>query len=283
MKKILLAAVALFCMTLMTVSLTSCSKSDNSVEPAFPTVKMADVVKLYTVPQSLYKLDAQDEILPSYVVVDGLYKDKDGNELMYDFSQIIEAKIDENSKFANTFTVDISKLARHGYIKLVPNTDDDGFIDIWGDTAGGGVSEVFFDMQIKNKAGETLTQNVRVKYIDVSHVVISKNVSLAELDEKMTYLVDPKLPELPELELGNKPFERFVDSAHSDTYDLLKAELTDDYKLRIYTIGMPSDPGTPSTVKYTFTRKLVGIPDIVPEEDLILVNFSINVALYLHE
>lgn len=283
MKKILLAAVALFCMTLMTVSLTSCSKSDNSVEPAFPAVKMADVVKLYTVPQSLYKLDAQDEILPYYVVVDGLYKDKDGNELMYDFSQIIEAKIDENSKFANTFTVDISKLARHGYIKLVPNTDDDGFIDIWGDTAGGGVSEVFFDMQIKNKAGETLTQNVRVKYIDVSHVVISKNVSLAELDEKMTYLVDPKLPELPELELGNKPFERFVDSAHSDTYDLLKAELTDDYKLRIYTIGMPSDPGTPSTVKYTFTRKLVGIPDIVPEEDLILVNFSINVALYLHE
>lgn len=135
MKKILLAAVALFCMTLMTVSLTSCSKSDNSVEPAFQTVKMADVVKLYTVPQSLYKLDAQDEILPYYVVVDGLYKDKDGNELMYDFSQIIEAKIDENSKFANTFTVDISKLARHGYIKLVPNTDDDGFIDIWGDTA----------------------------------------------------------------------------------------------------------------------------------------------------
>ena len=283
MKKILLAAVALFCMTLMTVSLTSCSKIDNSVEPAFPAVKMADVVKLYTVPQSLYKLDSQDEILPYYVVVDGLYKDKDGNELMYDFSQIIEAKIDENSKYAKTFTVDISKLARHGYIKLVPNTDDDAFLDIWANTAGGGVSESFFDMQITNKAGETLTQNVRVKYIDVSNVVISKSVALAELDEKKTYIVDPKLPELPEFELENKPFERFVDSAHSDTYDLLKAELTDDYKLRVYTIGMPSDPGTPSTAKYTFTRKLVGIPDIVPEEDLILVNFSINVALYLHE
>ena len=77
MKKIMMTLAAVFCCA-MTMSLTSCSQSDNPVDPK-PTkpVKMADVVTLTTAPQSFYKLDTK-ELLPIYIAVNSAYKDEKG-------------------------------------------------------------------------------------------------------------------------------------------------------------------------------------------------------------
>ena len=64
MKKNIMAAVALICIAMMSVSLTSCSSNDNPVELGFLNVKMPDVVSLKTVPQSLYKLDTNNHRIP---------------------------------------------------------------------------------------------------------------------------------------------------------------------------------------------------------------------------
>lgn len=283
MKKILTAAVALFCMTMMSVSLTSCSSNDNPVETGLPKVKMADVVTLKTVPQSLYKLDTQD-IIPYFVIVDGLYHDADGNELMYDYAEITEAKIDEQSKYANSFTVDIKPLARHGYIKLIPNQDDDAF---WDGIMDGIVLEDFgeinFDMQLKNKSGETLTQNIKVKYVNVPSISVARSISVADLAEDKSYIMPLESPSILELDLNNIPVQRFTTHENSEGYDVIGSSLTADGNLRIATIGIPSDPGEPSKVEHTYIRKLVGIPDIVPEEDLTIVNFRINATLFINE
>ena len=285
MKNFMMTFAAVLCFAIsVTVGLTSCSQSDNPIEPQpYNMAKMADVVKLLTVPQSIYKLDTDNEILPYYVIVDGLYKDKDGNELMYDFSQIIEAKIDGQSKYANSFTVDISQLAQHGFIKLIPNPDDDAFfLDLQADAHLDGFAQVFFDMELRNKSGETLKQNIRVKYVDIPAVGLSYIISVDDIEEDGTFLVDLDIPELPEFELNNTPFQRLKDEKHSETYDILSAELTDDYDLRLLTTGMPSDPDRFSTCVYTFKRKLVGIPYPVLDEELILVNFSIGVSMLIN-
>ena len=77
MKKIMMTLAAVLCCA-MTMSLTSCSQSDNPVDPK-PTkpVKMADVVTLNTAPQSFYKLDTK-ELLPIYIAVNSAYKDARG-------------------------------------------------------------------------------------------------------------------------------------------------------------------------------------------------------------
>ena len=203
---------------------------------------------------------------------------------MYDYEQITEAKIDEQSKYAKSFKVDIKPLGRHGYIKLIPNPDDDDFFfDIMAEANLEGSAEISFDMQIKNKKGETLTQNIKVKYVDVPAVSIYKTIKVADLAEDKSYILPLEIPELLEFDLNNVPVQRFFTNEYSEGYDVIGSSLTPDCNLRIGTIGEPSDPGEPSKVTHTYTRKLVGIPDIVPDEDLTVVNFRIDATLQINE
>ena len=90
-----LIAAVLCCAMTVTMSLTSCSQSDNSVDPQ-PVVKevaMADVVTLNAAPHALFKLGTK-EMLPIYIAVNSAYKDAKGETQFYDLSKVIEVKVD---------------------------------------------------------------------------------------------------------------------------------------------------------------------------------------------
>ena len=81
-----MAAAALCCAMTVTVSLTSCSQSDNPIEPKpEKQVAMADVVTLDAWPHSFYKLDTK-ELLPISIAVNRIYEDEQGETQLYDLS-----------------------------------------------------------------------------------------------------------------------------------------------------------------------------------------------------
>jgi hypothetical protein len=129
MKKFLMTlAAVLYCAISVTVGLTSCSQSDNPIEPqpVEPPVKqvaMADVVTLDGARQSLYKLDTK-EVLPFYIAVNSAYKDEKGETQFYDLSTITKVTVDESIN-DDRFFVDASHLADNGYIKLTPNPENE--------------------------------------------------------------------------------------------------------------------------------------------------------------
>ena len=284
MKKIMMAAAALCCMMM---SLSSCTNSDNPVEtqPQEPeaAVKMADAVKLYTVPQSLYEYDTTN-ILPIYVMVDNSYIEN-GDTIYYDLSTITDVQF---SKYTvkDMFTIDASTLVDCGYIKLIPNLDnqeiqflieDLAVTEMWG---GVGCS-----LTLTNKKGETVDYPLMVTYVYPTKLDIKKTIKVADLDDKNSYMIDLSA-ELPSyFNLNEWPLKRYGDVVVAN-YDngIWGAKLKEDGNLYITTDGYPSDEGEPGTAVFNFSRRIVGIPYLyVPEGDGLMVNFQINVELTITE
>lgn len=284
MKKIMMAAAALCCMMM---SLSSCTNSDNPVEtlPQEPesAVKMADAVKLYTVPQSLYEFDTTN-ILPIYVMVDNSYIEN-GDTIYYDLSTITDVQF---SKYTvkDMFTIDASTLVDCGYIKLIPNLDnqeiqffleDLAITEMWG---GVGCS-----LTLTNKKGETVDYPLMVTYVYPTKLDIKKTIKVADLDDKNSYMIDLSA-ELPSyFEFDKWPLKRYGDVVVAN-YDngIWEAKLKEDGNLYITTDGYPSDEGEPGTAVFNFSRRIVGIPYLyVPEGDGLMVNFQINVELTITE
>lgn len=284
MKKIMMAAAALCCMMM---SFSSCVNSDNPVEtqPQEPedAVKMADAVKLYTVPQSLYEFDTTN-ILPIYVMVDNSYIEN-GDTIYYDLSTITDVQF---SKYTvkDMFTIDASTLVDCGYIKLIPNLDnqeiqflieDLAVAEMWG---GVGCS-----LTLTNKKGETVDYPLMVTYVYPTKLDIKKTIKVADLDDKNSYMIDLSA-ELPSyFNLNEWPLKRYGDVVVAN-YDngIWDAKLKEDGNLYITTDGYPSDEGEPGTAVFNFSRRIVGIPYLyVPEGDGLMVNFQINVELTITE
>lgn len=284
MKKIMMAAAALCCMMM---SFSSCVNSDNPVEtqPQEPedAVKMADAVKLYTVPQSLYEFDTTN-ILPIYVMVDNSYIEN-GDTIYYDLSTITDVQF---SKYTvkDMFTIDASTLVDCGYIKLIPNLDNQEIQFLIEDLAvtemWGGVGCL---LTLTNKKGETVDYPLMVTYVYPTKLDIKKTIKVADLDDKNSYMIDLSA-ELPSyFNLNEWPLKRYGDVVVAN-YDngIWDAKLKEDGNLYITTDGYPSDEGEPGTAVFNFSRRIVGIPYLyVPEGDGLMVNFQINVELTITE
>ena len=274
MKKLMMAAAALCCMTVMTV-LTSCNSVDNAVETPEDNVPLAEALKLHTAPQSLYKLDSK-EIQPIYVVVDNSYE-VDGKKKYYNLSRITEVKAD-----GTMFTADASYLKKYGFIKLIPNTNSESFKDVlelfeeygaykWADA---------FTITLKNKKGETFSKNVDVTYMNKNELNLKKTCKVADLDDNDCYVVKETQP----YGLFDWTFKRFVDEVKADMEYLFEAKLMDDGFLYVKTDGMPTDEGDPNKLVYTFKRYLTGSPTPeLPDGEGLMVNFRINLELTITE
>ena len=284
MKKIMMAAAALCCMMM---SISSCVNSDNPVEtqPKEPesAVKMADAVKLYTVPQSLYEFDTTN-ILPVYVMVDNSYEEN-GETKHYDLSTITDVQF---SKYTvkDMFTIDASTLVDNGYIKLTPivnNQEIQFFLEDLAITEMWGC--VGCSLTLTNKKGETVDYPLMVTYVYPTKLDIKKTIKVADLDDKNSYMIDLSA-ELPSyFEFDKWPLKRFGDVVVAN-YDngIWDAKLKEDGNLYITTDGYPSDEGEPGTAVFNFSRRIVGIPYLyVPEGDGLMVNFQINVELTITE
>lgn len=289
MKKYLMAAVALICMTMM-VSMTSCTNEigvgDNPViipqpEPVGPDnpkpVALADAVKLYTVPQSLYKLDTK-ELLPFYVVVDGAYENEKGDTLLYDLSTITNVtSLNENE--VPMFTVDATQLADHGYIKLIPNMESQElqfFVEDMELAQMEGSHLVA--LELTNNKGEKMKASLELTYVYPTVFSIKKEIKVADLDEEDNYTI-----ELPEdillYKLNEWPFKRMNDAVFCDVENFFYEKVVDD-KLIVTTDGHATDPDNPNKLTYTFQRSLVGIPNLfLPAGDGLMVNYRIELEL----
>ncbi len=280
MKNIMMAAAALCCMIM---SLSSCTNSDNPVEtqPQEPeaTVNMADAVKLYMVPQSLYEYNTNN-ILPIYVMVDNSYEEN-GKTKHYDLSTITDVQI---GKYYNKemFVIDASTLVDYGYIKLTPNLNNQEIQFFLEDLA---VTEMYggigLTLALTNKKGETVEYPFMTTYVYPTKLDIKKTIKLADLDNKNCYMIDLSA-ELPSyFDFGKWPLERYNDTVQTDCKNgIWSAKIKEDGNLYITTDGAPSDEGEPGTAVYNFSRRLVGIPNmVVPEGDGLMVNFQINVEL----
>lgn len=273
MKKIFIAIAAIVC-----CAFTSCVNNDNPVETAEDNVPLAEAIKLYTAPQSFYKLDTK-EVLPIYVVVDSKYE-VNGEKKYYDLSKITEVSISEN----DFFSVDATPLVKYGYIKLVPKADHPDFLDLVDDVENYGAYSWTDKRTItmKNKKGEVLEQTVDVKYLMKTEFNLKETVKVDDLkgenhDEYVVKVTNP-------FKLYDWSFERYGDKVKTEMNYLLSAEIKDDGLLHIVTDGAPTDEGDPNTLKYTFERKLVGSPTPeLPEGEGVMVNFRVNLELNVTE
>ena len=292
MKKYLMAAVALICMAMM-VSMTSCTNEigvgDNPViipepEPVVPDepkpVAMADAVKLYTVPQSLYKLDTK-ELLPFYVVVDGAYKNENGDTLFYDLSTITNVTCPSPVE-EEMFIIDATQLADHGYIKLTPNMKSQELLFFVEDLEiAQMVGSQSYTLELTNSNGEKMKADLWLTYVYPTVFSIKKEIKVADLDEEGKYTI-----ELPEdillYKLNEWPFKRMGDAVFSDMVNLFDAEVVDN-KLVVTTPGQATEPGDPYKLTYTFQRSLVGIPNLfLPAGDGLMVNYRIELELIVN-
>ena len=269
MKKIFMTLAAVVCCIM-----TSCYNSDNPVD-TLSKVKMADAIKLHTAPQSFYKLGTK-EVLPIYVVVDNSYE-VNGKTKYYDLSTITQVTTDKENDY---FSVDISHLASHGYIKLVPVLDHEGFLDILDDVENSSVYDVKIErtLILKNKKGETYKQNIDLIYLPINEYDIKETIKVSELEgeNKDEFLVDVLLP----YKLFDWSFQRYADVIHETSENIFDSELKKDGILYIITDGKPTEKDEPNTLDYTFTRRLTGFPDLIlPDGDGHLVNFHVKVEL----
>ena len=273
MKKLMMAAAALCCMTFM-MTLSSCANDDNPVE-VDDNVPLAEAIKLHTAKQSLYKLDTK-EVLPIYVVVDNSYE-VDGQKKYYNLSNITEVKVD-----GTLFTADASNLEEYGYIKLIPNTDSESYaemIELFEDYGayswGNG-----YNITIKNKKGETLNESVEVSYMNMNELNLEKTCKVADLDENGNYIV----AETQGYNLFDWTFKRYADVVNAEMVYFFDAKLLEDGSLCVKTDGMPTDEGDPNKLVYTFKRYLTGSPNpMLPEGEGLMVNFRLNLELTVTE
>ena len=278
MKKILMTLAAVFCCA-MTMSLTSCSQSDNPVDPK-PTkpVKMADVVTLNTAPQSFYKLDTK-ELLPIYIAVNSAYKDEKGRTKFYDLSKVKEIKVSKDM-----FIVDASHLADNGYIKLTPDPDNDDTKNMVENVEEYGVYRIAGGLTVEliNDDGENLVSELDYIYLPKNEQKEVLNIKLSDLDENNQLILEPAV--ISQFNLGEWPNNRFGDNKVWDQGDFRNVKLTEDGKLLVQTYGDTTEPDEPYKLTLTFARNLTGSPKpLLPEGEGLMVNFRYQLELNISE
>ena len=278
MKKIMMTLAAVFCCA-MTMSLTSCSQSDNPVDPK-PTkpVKMADVVTLTTAPQSFYKLDTK-ELLPIYIAVNSAYKDEKGETQFYDLSKIKEIKVSKDM-----FIVDASHLADNGYIKLTLDPDNDDTKNMVENVEEYGVYRIAggFTVELINENGENLVSELDYIYLPKNEQKEVLNIKQSDLNEKNQLILEPAV--LSQFDFSEWPIARKGDFAKWDTEGFFNTQITEDGKLILTTDGLTTDPDEPDTLTLEFTRSLTGSPlPLLPEGEGLMVNFRYELELNISE
>ena len=278
MKKIMMTLAAVLCCA-MTMSLTSCSQSDNPVDPK-PTkpVKMADVVTLTTAPQSFYKLDTK-ELLPIYIAVNSAYKDEKGRTKFYDLSKVKEIKVSKDM-----FIVDASHLADNGYIKLTLDPDNDDTKNMVENVEEYGVYRIAggFTVELINENGENLVSELDYIYLPKNEQKEVLNIKQSDLNEKNQLILEPAV--LSQFDFSEWPIARKGDFAKWDTEGFFNTQITEDGKLILTTDGLTTDPDEPDTLTLEFTRSLTGSPNpMLPEGEGLMVNFRYELVLNISE
>jgi hypothetical protein len=278
MKKIMMTLAAVFCCA-MTMSLTSCSQSDNPVDPK-PTkpVKMADVVTLTTAPQSFYKLDTK-ELLPIYIAVNSAYKDEKGRTKFYDLSKVKEIKVSKDM-----FIVDASHLADNGYIKLTLDPDNDDTKNMVENVEEYGVYRIAggFTVELINENGENLVSELDYIYLPKNEQKEVLNIKQSDLNEKNQLILEPAV--LSQFDFSEWPIARKSDFAKWDMEGFFDAKITEDGKLVLTTDGLTTDPDEPDTLTLEFTRSITGSPlPLLPEGEGLMVNFRYELELNISE
>ena len=282
MKKILMTLTAVLCCAMtVTVGLTSCSQSDNPVDPKpEKRVPMADVVTLNTAPQSFYKLDTKD-LLPIYIAVNSEYKDEKGETQFYDLSTIKEVNVSVTN---DMFIVDASHLADNGYIKLTPdpdNSDTKSLVEIVEDY---GVYKISggFAVELINKKGEKLVSELDYIYLARNEQKEVLDIKLSDLNEKNQLILEPTV--LKQYDFSEWPIDRIEDFVKCETEDFIDAEITKDGKLILTTNGTTTAPDDPDKLTLVFTRNLTGSPvQQLPEGEGLMVNFRYELELNISE
>ena len=285
MKKMMMTLAAVLCCAMfVTVSMTSCAESvdDNPViTPEPKPVAMADVLKIYTVPQSFYELDTK-ELLPTYVVVNSAYEDEQGETKFYDLSTITSVScLYEGEK--DMFTIDATQLADHGYIKLIPNMENQEiqfFVEDMELTQLAG--SMSYSLVLTNSSGEKLQADLMLSYVYITEIELKEEIKLADLDKDNKYTID--LPdELKYYKLDEWPFNRKNDFENMVIDYLFGAEVVGN-KLTVITDGQPTEPGDPNKLTYTFSRRLTGSPyPMLPEGEGLMVNYRIKLELTVNQ
>jgi hypothetical protein len=282
MKKILMTLTAVLCCAMtVTVGLTSCSQSDNPVDPKpEKRVTMADVVTLNTAPQSFYKLDTK-ELLPIYIAVNSAYKDEKGETQFYDLSTIKEVNVSVTN---DMFIVDASHLADNGYIKLTPdpdNSDTKSLVEIVEDY---GVYKISggFTVELINKKGEKLVSKLDYIYLARNEQKEVLDIKLSDLNEKNQLILEPTV--LKQYDFSEWPIDGIEDFVKCETEDFIDAEITEDGKLILTTNGATTAPDDPDKLTLVFTRNLTGSPiQQLPEGEGLMVNFRYELELNISE
>ena len=284
MKKIMMTLAAVLCCAFsVTVGLTSCSQSDNPVEPqpVEPPVKqvaMADVVTLDGARQSLYKLDTK-EVLPFYIAVNSAYKDEQGETQFYDLSTITEVKV-----YDDMFLVDATHLADNGYIKLTPNPDSQDFKDVLEDIEF--VEALWWSagvmIELTNNRGEKLKAKVPLDYYPVNEQKEVLNIKMSDLNENNEIVLEPAI--IKQFNLSDWPNQRTGDFVYKDMNDLRDVKITDDGKLIVRVWDYATEPDTENKLTLTFTRTLTGSPiPMLPEGEGLMINFRYELELNITE
>lgn len=284
MKKNLMTLAAVLCCAIsVTVGLTSCSQSDNPVEPqpVEPPVKqvaMADVVTLDGARQSLYKLDTK-EVLPFYIAVNSAYKDEQGETQFYDLSTITEVKVNDDM-----FLVDATHLADNGYIKLTPDPNSQEFKDILEDIEFVEASwwSTGVKIELTNNRGEKLEAKVPLDYYPVNEQKEVLNIKMSDLNENNEIVLEPAI--IKQFNLSDWPNQRTGDFIAKDMNDLRDVKITDDGKLIVRVWDYATDPDTENKLTLTFTRTLTGSPiPMLPEGEGLMINFRYELELNITE
>ena len=275
-----LIAAVLCCAMTVTMSLTSCSQSDNSVDPQ-PVVKevaMADVVTLNAAPHALFKLGTK-EMLPIYIAVNSAYKDAKGETQFYDLSKVIEVKVD-----ADMFDLDTSHLAENGYIKLTPNPENEKTQNLLHAVETYGIYgwETDITITLTNIYGEKLATDLHLSYLSKNEQKEVLTIKKSDLNEKNELILDPAV--ISQFGLGEWPNTRVGDQSWWEALDVINAKLTDDFKVLIKTDGAVTDPNDPIKVSLIFTRTLTGSPlPLLPEGEGLMVNLHYELELNITE
>jgi hypothetical protein len=284
MKKIMMTLAAVLCCAFsVTVGLTSCSQSDNPVEPqpVEPPVKqvaMADVVTLDGARQSLYKLDTK-EVLPFYIAVNSAYKDEQGETQFYDLSTITEVKVNDDM-----FLVDATHLADNGYIKLTPDPNSQEFKDILEDIEFVEASwwSTGVKIELTNNRGEKLEAKVPLDYYPVNEQKEVLNIKMSDLNENNEIVLEPAI--IKQFNLSDWPNQRTGDFIAKDMNDLRDVKITDDGKLIVRVWDYATEPDTENKLTLTFTRTLTGSPiPMLPEGEGLMINFRYELELNITE
>ena len=280
MKKMMMTFAAVLCCAMtVTVGLTSCSQSDNPVDPKpEKRVTMADVVTLNTAPQSFYKLDTK-ELLPIYIAVNSAYKDARGNTKFYDLSKVKEVNVSNDM-----FIVDASHLADNGYIKLTPDPDNDDTKSMVENVEEYGAYRIAggITVELINDNGENLVSKLEYVYLPKNEQKQVLNIKQSDLNEKNQLVLEPAV--IAQFDLGEWPNKRIGDFSRAELDGFFEAKITEDGKLLLTTDGLTTTSDEPDKLTLEFNRTLTGSPlPQLPEGEGLMVNFRYELELNISE